>query len=506
MDDELKPFSESEYYSAYKRIRNKFRKYNSLSVIIGCFNYLYSPAKDKMEELNKQPWLILLLVKWILLDEQFNVHNEKSIPANKLNAILQAVHDLGGITRLPSDFEHYTLFFRSMAYQQFFYQHQFSPSHLARQQILFGELPENNLIHSKFEELTSLKISRFLELSLITLVRFISQKNKSIPTNWYSNVLHEYSRDEVNNFLQTISLPLLSIKETLTTRDNGRRTAQEYFEQTPFLEFPLIQTNQDFLCTYPNVLFRCLEHFIYDKLRMWDAQKFMGKFGPMFEKYVEKTIEYTGLPYINESNLKKHLKNKGNLIDFIICDNDSNIFIDAKAVEMAYQGKVTHLSEVLKDKTKNSVIKAIKQSHDVLKQLGTSGMSHPFLKNQAKNYLLVITFKELYLGNGRTFYEAVAKKKIDSIYDEYKGHSKIKLEDMYFITIDEFDVFAELIKTKKIGLAEGLDEARKKDSNPQTKKFDFCLHLMSWGQSNNIPAFLQNTSDEMFEKLKNILT
>jgi len=506
MNEELKSFSESDYYAAYKRIRNQFRKFNPLSIIIACFNYLYKPTKDELEELQKQPWLILLLIKWILLDEQFDVHNNKSIPVNKLNKILQSVHDLGGLTRLPSDFEHYTLFFRSIAYQQFFYQRQFSIRHLARQQILFGQLPDNNLIQSKFKELTGLQINRFLELSLITLVRFISDKNSSLPLNWFSNVSHEYSDDERNNFLKSISLPLLSIKKSLLSRDSGRRTAQEYFEQTPFLEFPLIQTNTDFLCTYPNVLYRCLEHFIYDKLRLWDAQIFMGKFGPMFERYVEKSIEYMGLPYISESELKVHFNEKGNLVDFIVFDNDSNIFIDAKAVEMAYQGKVTHLSEVVKDKTKNSAIKAIKQAHDVLKQLENIEISHPHLRRRSKNYLLVITFKELYLGNGQTFYESVAREKIDSIYQEYKAYTHIKLEDMYFITIDEFDIFSELVKTKKIGFAEGIEVAKNKDQHPQTKKFDFLLHLMSWGRSNDMPSYLSEQSDEMFEKIKQILS
>lgn len=73
---------------------------------------------------------------------------------------------------------------------------------------------------------------------------------------------------------------------------------------------------------------------------------------------------------------------------------------------------------------------------------------------------------------------------------------------MYFITIEEFDVFSELIKTKKIGMVEALEEAKQKDSQPLSKKFDFWLHLMSWGNSSNIPTFLRNESDEMFEKIK----
>jgi hypothetical protein len=507
MTEELtfKPFSESEYYSGFKRIRNKFRKFNSLSVIVSCFNYLHKPTKEGLDELQKLPWMVLLLVKWILLDDEFSIQNKRAITDKKLYELLQSGHDLGGITRLPSDFEHHILFFRSMAYQQFIYQYDYSISRFSRQMLLFSDLPENSLIHSKFKELVGLDIRRFLEISLVTVARFIVQRNNILPLNWYNNVLEEYSRDEVIAFIKAISMPIMAIREKLRSKDTRRRSAQEYFEQTPLTEIPLIQMDQGFLCVYPNILYRCLEHFVYDKLRLWNSQSFMDKFGPIFESYVEQGIMYTKLPYIKESDIKKCLSSSQKVVDFVVFDNDANVFIDAKAVEMAYQGKVTYLSEVVKNKSKVSVIKAIEQSHDVIKHLECSEINHPYLKPRKRNYLLVITFKELYLGNGRTFYEAIGKDEIDSIYKKYEGYSNIKLEDMYFITIDEFDIFIELIKSGKIGLVEGIEKAKENDKDVNTMKFDFNLHLMEWGKQSDIPLYLIEKSEYMFNKLKNIL-
>jgi hypothetical protein len=507
MSDELifKQFSESEYYSGYKRIRNKFRKFNSLSVIGSCFNYLHKPTKEGLDELQKLPWLVLLLIKWILIDDEFNIENKRAINDKKLNELLQGIHDLGGITRLPSDFEHHVLFFRSMAYQQFIYQYGYSISRFSRQILLFSDLPENSLIHSKFKELVGLDIRRFLEISLVTVARFIGERNNILPLKWYDNVLDEYSRDEVTAFLKAVSMPILAVREKLRSKDTRRRSAQEYFEQTPLVEIPLIQMDQGFLCVYPKILYRCLEHFIYDKLRLWNSHSFMDKFGPIFEGYVEKGIKYTNLPYIAESEIRKSLSTSQKLVDFIVVDDNANVFIDAKAVEMAYQGKVSHLSEVVKGKSKVSVIKAIRQSHDVIKHLESTNVNHTILKPRKRNYLLVITFKELYLGNGRTFYEAIGKDEIDSIYREYDGYSNIGLEDMYFITIDEFEIFIELIKSKKVGLVEGIEKAKKSDMNVRTMKFDFNLHLMEWGKHTDIPQYLIEKSKHMFNKLKIIL-
>jgi len=47
------PFSEDQYFFEYKRISNKFRKYNSLSVLRKCIEYLHHPTKDKLEDLQK---------------------------------------------------------------------------------------------------------------------------------------------------------------------------------------------------------------------------------------------------------------------------------------------------------------------------------------------------------------------------------------------------------------------------------------------------------------------
>lgn len=48
--EKIHRFSESSYYSEYKRIRNKFRKYNSLKLIVGCLSYLHSPAEREEAE------------------------------------------------------------------------------------------------------------------------------------------------------------------------------------------------------------------------------------------------------------------------------------------------------------------------------------------------------------------------------------------------------------------------------------------------------------------------
>ena len=91
------PFRESTFYSSYKEIRNQFRHYDSLQIIDACISYLYSPTKTKIDQLKKNPWLILLLIKWVLLDEEFASSTKKALEPAKLNKIFQMLHDLSGM-------------------------------------------------------------------------------------------------------------------------------------------------------------------------------------------------------------------------------------------------------------------------------------------------------------------------------------------------------------------------------------------------------------------------
>ncbi len=501
MEDINFGFSEEEYYSWYKRIRNKFRKYNSVDVLNACINYLYKPEKDKIAELQKLPWLVLLLIKWVLIDAEFSTKHKKPLDEKSFIDLLQLMRDMGSKARLPSQFENTNLFMRCMANQQLMYQHEFSLSYLARQVIFFGCLPDNHYINVTFKSETGMSIIVFLELVLVTLTRFITKNTSTISSNWFGSLKSHYSDKCVNDYLSAISISLTELRKELLKSEGNKRRSQEYWEQTPLLEYPLVDNDGTFLSFLPVVLYRSMENYIYDKMRKVDAAKFMDKFGEIFERYIDNSIAYTGLKYIKEQDIVNLLGHKGNLIDFVILESDANIYIDAKATEMSYSGKVAHLSQVLKDKTKKSILKAIKQAHDVVNKISDNKSQ----LDKDDNYLIVVTFKDMYLGNGITFYETVAKDKMDEIFNEYSGKKIIAPEDMYFISIEQFDILSELVQKNLITFKSAIETAKNADSKPETRKFDFWLHMASWGHPLDIPSFLTDEGDRMFSKLGTML-
>lgn len=231
----------------------------------------------------------------------------------------------------------------------------------------------------------------------------------------------------------------------------------------------------------------------------------MAKFGETFERYIENGLSYANVKYVSEDILSRELQGTGSLIDFLINDDDVNILIDAKAVEMAYQGKITHLADIVKDRVKTSVIKAIEQSFGVVSRLKQTRSSNPVIKYKDINFLLVVTYKELYLGNGRNLYDAIAKNKLDKILTKYGNLLQIPLENMYFITIEEFDYLIEMIKLGKTSFKTALMKAKENDSDVMSRKFEFLQHLRSWDENFTAPKYIQDEADRIFSKIKNIL-
>lgn len=485
-----KEFDETQFYAGYKTVRNHFRKFDTQPFVNLCFEYLRQPNSNEMERLQRHPWLVLLLVKWAIGDEQsFGAGRKKPTKEDVLKA-LNLILELGKKSRYPSQFEHYTLFLRTIAYQQFIYQEDFQASCLARQFIMFADLPANHFIKTEFHKITGLEINDFLELLFLLYVNFADKKVNAVTVDFFKPVMERYSESKVIAFLKNFSKPFGEIKKAIAARSEGKITAEEYYEQTLFLAYPLVEGTGTYLSIERYVLFRCMEHFIYDRMKIWDAQRFMNEFGTIFERSVERAVQYSQLPYTTEAKLKEIFGDTTKVVDFVITDGDANVHVDAKAVEMAYQGKVAHLCAKVEDRTK-LILKAIEQANDVVKNLAESTDPRATTIRRDKNYLIVVTYKDLYLGNGVVLHEGVAKESIDAIRARYTSGG-IPLENMYFLNINEFEIFANAIANGDVGLVEGLEKAKASDAVPQTKKFSFLLHLRDWNIPTPMPQYLQD--------------
>lgn len=481
-------FADENFYTLFKPIRNKFRTYDPVSILSVSLGRLLRKESIFLDQLLKQPWIHLVLLKWVFIDDNAGRSGRPKITDREFDLLLDRVYKLSWTGRKPSQYEDITLFLRAMAAQQFLYQHSINLDSLARQHELFLGVDSNHFFQTAFHKSTGLSLSSFLHLSLSLMSHFLDeQSNPFIARSFFSSIEHEISTEHVDAFLKVISKNIRDLPGTLRALDSKGRRPEEFLEETPFLAFPLINNNDVYCCVYPQILASNLGHFIFDTLKKANLNKFTLHFGRRFESYVGSLITKSNLTFFDEDFLKNKLAEPGNLIDFLITENDTNIMIEAKGVEMAHRGKATHLKHVVHGAATSSLIKAIEQAHALNKRISEKNIS-PYIRPRPDTYLIVVTYKELYIGNGNALCRAVGRESLDRIYDLYAEELQIPLSKMYFLTIDELEKLLQLIQHERINLTTALRRAEQSDKHTDSQKFMFSQHLSGWPESIDMPS------------------
>ena len=209
----------------------------------------------------------------------------------------------------------------------------------------------------------------------------------------------------------------------------------------------------------------------------------------------------SGLQTANERELNLVLPGQGKVVDFIVANGDSNVLIDAKGVEMAQRGMVAFQRGDVRRATQTSLIKAFEQGHEVAARIASIGGDHPVIRQRSSTYLLAVTYKELYIGNGVTLAAVVGDAVLEKIRSKYAEQHLIPVENIYFLTIHEFEELMCLVTNKKIGIVEALEKAKQADSERITQKFNFELHIHEWskhlGREQPLRETLKSIVDEM---------
>jgi hypothetical protein len=273
----------------------------------------------------------------------------------------------------------------------------------------------------------------------------------------------------------------------------------EFYEQSPLKRFPLLEVEGRYFCYSPVLLVHSTNSFVFDTLKQADPNGFMNSFGTIFEKYIASGFSYSKVPFISEKEIQATIGRLHKVVDFIVFDDDTAILIDAKGVELPVLGMLTHLHDVLSDKTRTSILKGVSQACATWHALATHSRIGEFSLGNRVPYLLVVTYKQLYLGTGVDFLTHVASDFYADLLQQYGGRSPIPPEHIYFISASDFDYLMETIH-KGQSLKTILVDSVARDSQLSTKRFIFSQHLMQYGT--NIPVYLEREFDSIVNTIR----
>lgn len=493
-------FSEERYYLEFKRVRNRWRRYDPINLVLYAIQYA-NGGKDKLENIQRHPWLMMLLVKWILIDDCFVNPGRKIATEQEANQVFQAAYELSDFIRMPDEYQHFHLFMRAMAHQQFLYQKNFSLANFARQFVLFADLDDQHKLSRSFRASVGLEIGDFLSLTMGLAVKYNKGRFEPIRQHWFSTITLNNLSEKAEHYLAVLSSTPDDMRSFLSKVSGRQRLAHEFMEQTPLIAKPFLRLGDDYWPLHTAILSCGLEHFIYDHLRSLDPEKFMQSFGKIFEKYISELLVGVPSRVFVEDELKRLRSEDGKVVDFIVDEPNANIFIDAKGVSGTHEAMVTHVSQIVRDRTKPAALKALVQANELASDLFIGKLQDDAPVAKENNALIVVTYKELHLGNGLTFRDAVASDDVSRIYEGLPVCGTIPLEHVYFISIEAFEVLCGAVEAGSLTFFEAISHACKSDSEIPTKKFDFHQHLADMNVSRRIPNRVRNRLDVSINQL-----
>lgn len=457
-------------YRQFKNVKNRIGRLRGEQLVDKVIRLLHHPDVTRLERIKYyEPWHLLLLLEWIILYGNFSKSwILKSANDYQVDELINRLKDLSAKTREFQTNTDVYLFARNMAFQQFWVQQsEATPIGIARQFLLFANLEESHVIQKSFHETIEVPIHSFLELTL-ALVTYAQVNRRYIITvedfrSWLHNV---YEFKVVQKFLDSISKTIDGARSWLMKLEQDKPESMkglvyEYFEPSPFTRYPLIKCNETYLIISPNLLGHSLSTFVYDTLRAEDAGVFMNKFGEIFERLVEKSLRSVQTEILTENDLRRHFKRAANqrFVDFLIVDNGCNIFVEAKGVTMSLAGIVTDRAGTVQSQVKDSVLKGIQQGNALAEAIPKGEEVCGVKTGVNENYLIIVTFKDLYLGNGLQFREFIASEKVDKITSIGSDKQLIPLSNIFIVSIDELDILLGNVSVGSKTLVDYLESA-----------------------------------------------
>jgi hypothetical protein len=110
-----------------------------------------------------------------------------------------------------------------------------------------------------------------------------------------------------------------------------------------------------------------------------------------------------------------------------------------------------------------------------------------------------VSYARINIGNGRALSDCVGMEAIETAAGR-RGDMRVPIENMYFLTIEDFEGLVAQVRVGSTGLVQALDKAKALDADPGTSSFMFEQHLANWGMAGTAPDYLiRKTTDALHQ-------
>jgi hypothetical protein len=478
------------YRDARKAIWNKIERFQAESLVDELLLRLHKFDPSDIQTIRAAPpWRLLLLLKWTFGRGRFGQGCLPRINPLQMNRLINETSAIEDCLTLPSQHRDVQLFLRRMAYQQFWFQDRTQKAHIARQSLLFRDLPATHPLALNFASLTDVPLQTFLAVSFLLMMGFVGRTQPSTPRRYFASLEAQFSAPVINRALEAISRTPEEVGQLICERQLPSNFEHlEYYERTPLTRSPLLRVGETYIHYGMPVLVRGFETLVYDTLRHDDASRLMNEFGPLFESYVRRGIQELAVPFLDERELRARY-GSGKVVDFALQSQEGTVFVDAKGVEIQALAMTTSNPEFLTRQVQTSVLKGLSQAVELQSRMG---LSEP-------PYVLLVTYKHLLLGNGSDFMRYADPKEVANKSGDV---SALDMKRVYFVSIEEFDYLVAALAKRGMHLAAFLAEVEQADTRPETKCLMMMQHINNRLRPYGLPSYLENEFEDLMDIAK----
>ena len=494
----------------FKKIKRFIRRYNPYELLDCIQDLLFHPDATGIERMQKiEYWNLLLLFKWVIQFGNFeNTQSENQVTEEAFATLLNDMKNLSSkVFSMRTDQDRF-LYFRALCFQQFWVNRsELVYFGIARQYALFGNLEPEHRFQQWFASTYGLRIDEFIELSLAVYSHFKHTEVRLVNESNFAPLEHAYSVRTIRRFLDTLSISICKSREWLQSLEVGshRDFRSEFHEQSPFFRYPFLRSPDGYICISPHLLDRSLSSLVYDLLREAFSISFPSKFGVMFERYVHRALETVSGVLITEDQLQRYLgfPERQKYVDFLLVEKGNNIFVETKAKALPPKAMVARGAMTFKNAAESPILDGMNQAYSLASTLSSQLSVGNKSLGSKQSYLLIITYRDMFAGNGLSFRNFIAPEEVAKTIDKYSGKEWIPLENIFFLSIDEFDLLLGSIKKSAISMSDVLEYAKRSGPSTLSRLFAFRDTILEACGPSGVgpPEYYFCEVDKLFEKV-----
>jgi len=488
------------FNEAYKAWRNRARAFSAISLVGSALQVLQEPVAERLDEMKKAPWNLLLLVKWACQDRMLD-RVTHGVSAQEFGALRQALWDMPKQVDMHiRDTLPWRLFLRQHLAPQLPFQRRASLGFLREAALLATQDPAHPL-RRRFEERIGVTLFNFIDMAY-TLAAEILEGAKVINMSWFDLFRRAYSPEVVDRFIAAISLTFDGLRafcRALPDADN--KVASEYFEFTALSRYPFLRDERSLYLWHPAVFFRGMEGFVHSVLS--EAREvFIEPFSKIFERHVLGEARALPVPFFGEDEIKRWLPPDTQVPDGLLAYGTCNVFIESKAGLFDESVMTVGHSTIFSHKTR-ALLTAANQGWSASELMRAGDKAPRQVLDAPVDYLLIVTNKELNAGRGPT---------LADIYpdDKFRPPTEVAartlpIAHIYVLSVEDFERLMVATRQGEIDLPTFLAEIVTLDADPQTMAYFLHQHLDQRGISHHTSDLVHQAMEATHVRLEPIL-